>query len=108
VLGLLLQSVYRLFQANAGGGVDGFTIKETLHGMLGSSRLSHELSQSKTSSSGDGRGIPGASFSSSMRVIFDRSAILQHADIFTFLRSSLNFFPDKNERRHCLNGPPQQ
>jgi hypothetical protein len=107
-LGLLLQSVYRLFQASAGSRVDGVTIKETLHRMLGSSRLSHELSQSKTSGSGDGPGISGTSFNSLTRVIFDGSAILQNTDIFTFLRSSLNLFPDKNERRHCLNGPPQQ
>src|SRR6266849_2775698 len=72
-LGLLLQSVYRLFQANAGSGVDRVTIKETLHRMLGSSRLSHELSQSKTSGSGDGTGISGTSFNSLTRVIFDRS-----------------------------------
>jgi hypothetical protein len=46
-LGLLLQSVYRLFQANAGSGMDGVTIKETLHRMLGSSRISHELRNPK-------------------------------------------------------------
>lgn len=88
--------------------MDSVAVKEALGGMLRCPGLSHELPKWKTSRPADHPSIGGASFAGLARLILDRPATFENTYVFSFLRSSLNLFPDKGKRCHCLNGPPEK
>ena len=88
--------------------MDPRAVKEPLNGMLRCSGLSHKLPEGITTRAEDEPSIGGPSLARLVPVILDRSGIFENTNIFAFLCSSLNLFPDKNKGRHCLNGATQQ
>ncbi len=79
----------------ARGRVDALALKESLNGMLRCHGLSHELPKWKTTRSEDQPSFGGPSLGRSVPVILNRSGVLEKTEIFAFLRSSLDLFPDK-------------
>jgi hypothetical protein len=75
--------------------------------MLRGPGFSHELSERKTSCPDDKTSIGGPSLGRLLPVILDRSGASENTDIFTFLRSSLNLFADKDEGCHGFDGASQ-
>jgi len=88
--------------------MDAVAVKESLNGMLGCPRLSHKLSKRETARPENEPSIGGPSLGRLVPLILDGPGIFENTDIFTFLRFSLNLFPDKDQGFHCLNRTSQQ
>ena len=87
--------------------MDALASKKPLGRMLRCPGLSHEFPQRITACSEDKPSVGGPSLGGLLPVILDRSGVSENTHIFTFLRSSLNLFPDKDEGCHGFDGASQ-
>jgi hypothetical protein len=74
--------------------VNALALKESLSGMLRRPGLPHKPPKWETPRSEDQPSFGGPSLDRPVPVILNRTGVFENTEILTFLRSSLNLFPE--------------